>query len=240
MRRLVIGDIHGTYLALLQVLERSAFAYKKDLLICIGDVADGWPQVSECFEELLKIKNLVYVTGNHDSWLLDWFQTGNTPHIWTSQGGQASINSYLSKETAIRKKLLRRHTKLLSEALPYYVTDNKLFVHGGFNWGRPIDGQDTYDLTWDRNLLSAALYWRANGLKGLKEDKVKAYDEVFVGHTTTSRIQPDLTPVHASNVWAIDQGAGWEGKLTIMDIDSKEYWQSDVVATLYPNEKGRR
>ena len=28
-------------------------------------------------------------------------------------------------------------------------------------------------------------------------------------------------------------------KLTIMDLDTQEYWQSDLVKELYPNEKGR-
>lgn len=240
-RRFALGDPHGGYLALLQVLDNAGFVYKKDLLICLGDVADGWPQVSECFEELLKIKNLVYITGNHDSWLLDYFQTGNRPYIWTSQGGLASISSYDNKDATERTKLIRRHRKLLENALPYYVTDdNKLFVHGGFNWHRPIANQNVYDLTWDRDLLASALYWKAQADRGVKLAKVKGYDEVFVGHTTTSRIQPDLLPVHASNVWGLDQGAGWEGKLTLMDIDTKEFFQSNLVSSLYPNEKGRR
>jgi len=239
-KRFVVGDIHGAYLALLQVLEKSGFAYKKDLLICLGDVADGWSQVVECFEELLKVNNLVYILGNHDSWFLDWLKTGTTPYIWTSQGGDASIASYIRESGAERRELVKRHIKFLEKAVAYYVTeDNKLFVHGGFNWGRPIAEQDIYDLTWDRNLLSAALYWQSNGKKGLKEDRIKDYDEVFIGHTTTSRVDSKLLPLHASNVWALDQGAGWEGKLTIMDIDSKEFWQSDVVKTLYPNEHGR-
>jgi len=36
----------------------------------------------------------------------------------------------------------------------------------------------------------------------------------------------------------MDTGAGWSGKLTIMDIDTNEFWQSDVVKDLYP-EGGR-
>ena len=34
-------------------------------------------------------------------------------------------------------------------------------------------------------------------------------------------------------------GLGFEGRLTIMDVDTKEFWQSDDLRTLYPNEKGR-
>ena len=28
-------------------------------------------------------------------------------------------------------------------------------------------------------------------------------------------------------------GAGWSGKLTIMDIETKKYWQSDLTPNLY-------
>ena len=41
------------------------------------------------------------------------------------------------------------------------------------------------------------------------------------------------------NVWNLDTGAGYRGRLTIMDIDSKKYWQSDNAILLYPNERGR-
>ena len=94
MRRFCIGDIHGAYLALQQVLKLVDFNDKEDILICLGDVSDGWSQVPECFNRLLKIKNLIYIIGNHDQWLLDYFKTGATPPIWTSQGGRATINSY--------------------------------------------------------------------------------------------------------------------------------------------------
>ena len=55
MRTLVCGDIHGAHRALLQCFEKSSFDYEKDKLICLGDVADGWSEVPECFDELLKV-----------------------------------------------------------------------------------------------------------------------------------------------------------------------------------------
>ena len=117
-----------------------------------------------------------------------------------------------------------------------------MFVHGGYDWHYPIEETELIDLIWDRHLWEAALYWENMINKGVNEfaGRVKDYDEVFIGHTSTSRTHPDLKPVQASNVWNIDQGAGWEGKLTLMNIDTKEYWQSDMVGELYPNEKGRR
>ncbi len=66
MRTFVIGDIHGAYKALVQVLERAGFDYENDKLISLGDVTDGWSETAESIEELMKIKNLVYIKGNHD------------------------------------------------------------------------------------------------------------------------------------------------------------------------------
>ena len=45
--------------------------------------------------------------------------------------------------------------------------------------------------------------------------------------------------MNAQNVWNVDTGAAFFGKLSCIDIDSKVVIQSDVVQTLYPNEKGR-
>lgn len=125
MKRFVIGDIHGAYKALMHVLQASGFNYEEDTLICLGDVADGWTEVPECFDELLKIKNMIYILGNHDQWLYEYFKFGYTPHIWTSQGGQNTIDAYMR-----RPETMEAHQRLLEQALPYYITeDNKLFVH---------------------------------------------------------------------------------------------------------------
>jgi serine/threonine protein phosphatase 1 len=45
--------------------------------------------------------------------------------------------------------------------------------------------------------------------------------------------------VNCANIWNVDTGAAFKGPLTIMDIDSKEFWQSEPLPHLYPNEKGR-
>jgi len=229
IKRFCLGDIHGAYKALMQVIEKSGIDYDNDLLISLGDVADGWSQVPECFEELMKFKNLIYILGNHDRWLLDYFKTYNKPRIWTSQGGEATLNAYYRVQDSNYEQ---KHEKFLENAKPYYITkDNKLFVHGGFSLVKDISKQSIYDLTWDRDLFWSYLFSPIF--------EVKDYDEIYIGHTTTSRTKSDLSPVHIRNLWNIDQGAGWEGKLTIINIDTKEFWQSDLVKNLYPDGKGR-
>ena len=72
MKTFVMGDVHGAYKALKQCLERASFDYQNDCLIQLGDIADGGNEVYECVEELLKIKNLVAIKGNHDDWFCEY------------------------------------------------------------------------------------------------------------------------------------------------------------------------
>ena len=102
-------------------------------------------------------------------------------------------------------------------------------------------------LTWDRTLVENA--WK----KAQQDPKFKfsKYDEIFVGHTTTqwmarskgtSRMTSDpkaefgTQPLFLCNVIILDTGAGWSGKLTIMDVNTHEYWQSDLTPILYGME----
>ena len=238
-RRFVIGDIHGAHKALLQCFERSGFDYEKDQLISLGDVADGWHEVPEVFDELLKIKDLIYVIGNHDDWLLQWFKFGAIDHMWTSQGGQATLDAYVRLLDSGDTKRQVRHQNFLEKAPFYYEVDKMLFVHGGYDWHTSIEDNYAHDVMWDRHMWQAAAYWQLQHNRGKELLKINDYDYVFIGHTSTIRFDPELKPVQLSNVWNLDQGAGYDGKLTIMNVDTKEYWQSDTIDTLYPDKKGR-
>jgi serine/threonine protein phosphatase 1 len=95
VKTFAIGDIHGACRAMMQCFERARFDYKKDRLIVMGDVCDGYPQVKQCIDELLKIKHCDLIIGNHDMWALDWALKGDMPEIWTSQGGDRTIPNAL-------------------------------------------------------------------------------------------------------------------------------------------------
>lgn len=236
MRRLVLGDVHGSMNALEQVLERSGWD-DSDLLIGIGDYVDGWSQSSYVVEFLSRLDNFVGVLGNHCAWFLKWLQAGKHPDVWTSQGGQATIDSY--KEHLEWKD---PHRKFL-ESLPYYlVIDNMAFMHGGCVYPKrlaSLESVDTFDLLWDRDL-----YYMASLSKVSKKPfSVKPFEKVFVGHTSTSVREfgeERFKPFNYKGFWNIDQGGGWEGKLSLVDIDTGEYWQSDFVKNLHKSEAGRR
>jgi len=235
MKRYVLADPHGGYKALLQVLERSGFNREEDELIVLGDICDGWPETRQCIDELLKIKNLNYIIGNHDKWTLDWFVMGLKPDLWVSQGGYNTMRSYDYN----RAEVPESHIEFLKNASWYIETDGCLFVHGGIEPYTPMNKQDIKTIMWDRKLIQDAYYTQkiADGKK-LVAPNLTGYREVFVGHTTTLLFQ-QIEPVKYCEIWDLDTGGGWHGKLTIMDRDTHEYWQSDYVQDLYPGSHGR-
>lgn len=222
MMRFVIGDIHGSYRAMIQCFERSGFSRANDLLICLGDLADGWPDTGRVFDELLAIKNFVLIRGNHDQWLLNWFRTGEAPEIWLNQGGYQTISSMGNKKP-------EQYHELLERSVLYYKMDNYFFVHGGILTDRPLEQQSSDVFLWDRSLIKMALLERDANAQRLTE-----YDMVFVGHTPTINFGPP-EPITNRGVCLLDTGAGWPGgKLTILDISNMNYYSSDPVDLLYP------
>lgn len=225
-RTFVIGDIHGAYRALRQCLDRSLFDYENDHLICLGDVADGWPETKACIDELLKIKNLVYILGNHDLWTREWMTSGMVEEIWANQGGQATILSYDNKPVP------NAHLKFLKDAHPYYLLNDSLFVHAGINPRLKLEEQDLNIFLWDRNLARTAFDFKMKEI----DVKLTSFDEVYLGHTPI----PYNHPIRCCEVWLMDTGAGWEGVLSMMNIATKEIFTSDPVPSLYPGVEGRK
>lgn len=252
MRTLVIGDVHGGYRALVQVLERASFDREKDRLVFLGDLVDGWPETKEVFEYVIPLleesSHHIVLLGNHDEWYLDWLYTGYGDPIWYQQGGQATwISMAKVGDREAQREFLSTYINRVQDVRIERVYEieavgqipDRLFVHGGYDVGMSIYDAPRSDLIWDRTLFFAALArQQAADQAGKKPENMTPFDEVFIGHTTTSRFS--LVPYKACEVWMLDQGGGWEGKLSVMDVDTKEYWQSDIVADLYPNCKGRR
>lgn len=223
-RTFVIGDIHGAHQALLQCMERSGFDSAQDHLICLGDVCDGWPETKQAIDELLKIKNLTYILGNHDFWALEWMREGVGDAVWLEQGGGATIQSYADNIPV-------DHIEFLERALPYFIHEGKLFVHAGIDTRVPVEKQTPQIFLWDRNLARIALDLQFKTLNA----NLTGYDEVYIGHTPVTP-----PPIKACEVWLMDTGAGWSGVLSMMNIETKELFMSDPVPQLYPGVAGRK
>ena len=243
MKKFVIGDIHGGLKALLQVLKKIN-CDENDTLIFLGDYVDGWsesPAVLDFLIELQKKQPCVFIRGNHDELLLDWL-LGNNENIdeklWFQHGGEATVLSYQNINAETKEK----HIQFLQSLQDYYLDDkNRLFIHAGFTNMKGVEHEFFKPLFyWDRTLWETALAIDNQ----LSKDaityplRLKIYNEIFIGHTPVTKIDETI-PVNKACVWNVDTGAAFKGKLTIMDVDTKEFWQSDSLPELYPTEKGR-
>ncbi|WP_426667073.1 metallophosphoesterase [Mucilaginibacter sp. McL0603] len=247
MRTFVMGDIHGAFRALIQCLERSGFDYENDQLIPLGDIVDGYPQVYECVEELLKIKHLTALKGNHDDWFDEFIKSDLHPYFW-NHGGKGTLISYLEHagksgrffakgsgyKTALESRdIPERHKLFFSGLKPYHIDQhNRCFIHAGFNRKLPFHEQKTTDYYWDRNLWRQALEHAENGEPFTM---MTVFKEIYIGHTQTTHWETDQ-PLRAFNIHNLDTGAGGAGRLTIMDVETKAYWQSDLTSDLYPGD----
>lgn len=239
-RTLVIGDIHGGYYALLQIMERAQVT-TQDRLIFLGDYADGWSQTPDVLDFLIDLKqthDCIFMRGNHDDLLLQWMDGAEDNLLWTKHGGAITILAYKLVDDNRRE----RHVEFLSSLRDYYLDDRKrLFVHAGFTSLHGVKHEYTTRLFyWDRTLWETALAMDPN----LSPDdafypkRFQWYSEIFIGHTPVTRIGSTV-PVQRANIWNVDTGAAFHGPLTIMDVDSKQFWQSDPLPQLYPHEDGR-
>ena len=239
-RTIVIGDIHGADRALQQVLERINIK-TGDRLIFLGDYVDGWSGSKDVIARLMelgKTHNCLFIRGNHDTWCEQWLFDGEKNETWLQHGGETTVMSYALSPLSERKE----HLAFFQQMYNYFIDDaNNLFIHAGFSsMHGPEKEVYTSNYSWDRTLWEMALTMD----KRIKKDssvypkRLKLFNRIFIGHTPTLEYKRD-TPMNAVNIWNLDTGAGFYGKLSAMDIHSGEIWQSDPVRELYPNEKGR-
>lgn len=242
-RTLVIGDIHGGLRALHQIIERAKVTVS-DTLIFLGDYVDGWsqsPQVIDYLIDLGEKQNCIFIRGNHDELLLDWL-TGNTKNfdesIWFKHGGEATIIAYSQVSETTKKE----HIAFLKSLSNYYLDDqNRLFIHAGFTNMNGVKYEHFPKLFyWDRTLWETALALDENMDKNsyFYPKRFTLYKEIYIGHTPVTRIDK-MIPIQKACIWNVDTGAAFKGPLTILDVDSKEFWQSEPLNNLYPTEKGR-
>ena len=239
-RTLVIGDIHSGLKALEQLLQRAKVT-ERDRLIFLGDYVDGWSNAVETVNYLLDLKDrisCVFLRGNHDELCREWLTGAADNPTWQIHGGRATMTSYNRTDNDTKNK----HIQFFEQLRNYYLDkENRLFLHAGFTNLKGIDFEYfTKTFYWDRTLWELALSLNP----ALNKDdmyypkRLTHYKEIYIGHTPVTRMGL-TTPQNRANVWNIDTGAAFKGPLTAMNVETKEYWQSDAVHTFYPNEQGR-
>ena len=216
-RRLFIGDIHGHYDGLMQLVAMIS-PTKSDTIHFVGDLIDRGPKSFQVIEYVRK-HNYPCVLGNHEHLLLNAFPDDN-PNLgafqgWLHSGGQPTLTSYPDTET------LLDHVEWLKQ-LPLYIDLGNVFlVHAGLDPSKQLSQQTQMDFCWIRDVFHRSL-------SPFFQDKV-----VITGHTITFTL-PGVQPGE------IARGVGWldidtgayhpkSGWLTAVDIDNELVYQVNTI-----------
>ena len=240
MRKLVIGDVHGGYIALKQLINRVQHQ-PDDQFIFLGDYADGWSQTPEVIDFLIQFRSeydCILLKGNHDALCEDFLLGKSMNELWFIHGGEATAKAY----EIVFEERKRLHLDFLSSLELCHLDDeNRLFVHAGFTNLRGVKDEHFQEmLYWDRTLWEEAIALPADAERDsiYFPKRLQLYKEIYIGHTPTTRYN-SFEPMHSLDVWNVDTGGAFKGKITALDVETKEFWQSDPVYQLYPEEKGR-
>jgi serine/threonine protein phosphatase 1 len=157
-----IGDIHGCFQQLKDLLKKIPFNSQQDQLVFLGDYIDRGEHSFDVIRFLIQLKKrlpkTVFLRGNHEA-MLESFMAGENRHAYIVNGGQKTLDSYLSQGNVdLLNPIPEDHWDFFHALELYYETDDYIFVHAGLREGIPLSEQEPYDLLWMRDRFTQSTY----------------------------------------------------------------------------------
>lgn len=138
----VMSDLHGSFYTFLNMLKKIKFTNEDNLFI-IGDVVDRGKNSIELLKYCMNTKNIYLILGNHEKMMLNTLHHMQDPYlsdiyaarynysIWTSNGGNITLDLFEREDKETQKQIV---TYL--ESLPDYkfIKVNEkgfLLIHAG-------------------------------------------------------------------------------------------------------------
>lgn len=215
-RRIFIGDVHGHYDGLMQLLEMMALN-SDDQVYFVGDLIDRGPKSAHVIQ-FVRENTYPCVLGNHEQLLLESFPGNRVSQYalqaWLQSGGQTTVASFDKPELLLESLEWFR-------SLPTHLDLGDVWlVHAGLHPKLPIHAQTAQEYCWIRDEFHSMP-------KPYFKDKV-----IITGHTITFTL-PGVSPgnVATGQGWFdIDTGAyhpksGW---LTGLDYTNQQVYQVNV------------
>lgn len=232
MSTYVIGDVHGEFNQLLELLNTMDFS-SKDWLYVMGDVADKGEHPIKSLQLLMGLPNCTCLMGNHELMMLNnrdminnldnlstEFIENNCLNIldWLNNGAESTLCELSELSLDERNKIL----DYVEKFKPYVELNvngvDYLLVHGGlqnFSVEKPIAHYSLEELVWDRPDYSKEYF----------SNKI-----LVTGHTPTQRIKENTLPGYifiGNNHIALDCGAfSPKGKLAGIRLETMDEFYS--------------
>lgn len=205
-RLFAIGDIHGCFRQLREIIEEKINPEKDDVLVFLGDYIDRGPGIRAVTDYLIDLSAKGYIVktliGNHELIMLDAIKTGDTA-LWFMNGGESTLYSFGIKHP---RELDLVYLRFFSELLWYFEYEKYLFVHAGFNDSNPFEDRDS--MVWVRT---------EHYFNPLLKDRI-----IIHGHTPITTSECSETVRQKKIVINIDTGCVYDspgyGVLTALEL----------------------
>lgn len=216
-RDFVVGDIHGCFALLFELLEKVDFNIFFDRLFSVGDLVDRGPE-SELVLKYVKYPWFHAVRGNHEDMFLGVMNNSWPINNYITNGGKWATETNETTNREIEEEL---------KLLPLIIeveTDQGLIgiLHAdvpGDDWVSMKERLTDPDI--NPEYLYNQIMWGRDRISRNKKTNVNGIEKVIVGHT------PVQSPKELGNVLYIDTGACFKEKLTMVELN-KDYTQYHI------------
>lgn len=202
MKKFVIGDVHGNYAELMDLLDKINPNLRQDKLIYLGDYIDRGPQSYKVIRFLIDLQNkygkehVVLLRGNHEDMAIENIEHGR---IDCFNGYDITFMDFIKNNDSIEN-----YYEFFKGLPLYYEDESFIYVHGGIKPGIAMEKQDDYDLLWIREEFF--------------ESSLTFIKPVIFGHTPTINIIGTFSPFIKKDRIGIDTGIVYGGRLTALEI----------------------
>lgn len=206
-RDFVVGDIHGCFTRLEEMLFQIGFDWMNDRLFSVGDLVDRGPESPDAIHWVSK-HNFFAVKGNHEMMLKQALDAPSTRGVHVSNGAKWFYELDGDRQFS--------HSNVLS-GLPFAIEiDTPRGKVGLVHAECPLNDWNAFleQLPTDGHLQDMALWARVR-VRGLNPVKIKNVELVISGHTPLKEVKL------VENSMFIDTGAVFSTKggfFTVVDI----------------------
>jgi len=151
-RLFAIGDIHGCFDSLRELVEHKIKIRKSDKLLFLGDYIDRGYKSRQVIDYIMGLQDksydIVALIGNHESMLLETLANEGFLPEWIRNGGSTTLRSFGIRSL---KQLDKSYIDFFIGLHYYWLIENFLFVHAGFNDYSSDPFEDKYHMIWSRS-----------------------------------------------------------------------------------------
>lgn len=220
----VIGDIHGCFFTLKELVSQVRKKYPDIDLYSVGDLVDRGNYNYETLEFIIS-ENIKFTPGNHDYMFYHFIHHPGSElgRIWIYNGSETTVNSYSNRVDEMYK-----HLDIIIKAPFFYDLPDCFICHAGvssyFKSRLPkkiLENMDQVDKLMRVNLMSDhGILWTRDTLLNIGKLQV-------VGHTR----QREVVYHKSNNVAYIDTSAYTGNKLSAVVVKDGVIIETFSVAT---------